>query len=87
MSKLDSMPEKMLKTGGTMQTWTYEEITKAAEETIIDAMTEAARKADARDFHRGAACGTHALWAYLTYGKHPDWDADSERLSKLTQSK
>jgi hypothetical protein len=67
-------------------TWTYEEITKAAEETIIDAMTDAAHKADARDFHRGSACGVHAIWAYLTYRKHPDWDTDNERLKSLMQS-
>jgi hypothetical protein len=76
----------MSETGGIMQTWTYEEITKATEETITDTTKEIARIGSDHVFHRGTAHGAYALWAYLTYRKHPDWDADNERLKQLMPS-
>lgn len=70
------------------KTWTYAELTESAESTIVDAMTEAARKPDSRPYQIGAALGALSLWAFLTIRRvDPDvWTVDNERLHRLIHS-
>jgi hypothetical protein len=72
-----------------MKPWTYAELTEATERTIVDAMTEAARKEDSRAYQFGAALGAHSLWAFLTIRRVDPavWAADNERLRGLIKNR
>lgn len=59
-----------------MKSWTYEEITTAAEKTIRELLD-----ADLA----GRARGVYLGWAFLTYGWHRD--SDNQNLDALTARK
>lgn len=64
------------------RTWTYEEVTAAAEKTIGRLMTTAAEKPDTEKAHYELmAWGAYSLWASMTVlGQTPE---DSRRLMRL----
>ncbi|HCC7945878.1 hypothetical protein [Citrobacter freundii] len=72
-----------------MKTWTYDEITAATEEAIIQSMSEAKKYAadiDRRMNHEYMAMGAFYLWKRLTIGWRQD-PSDERRLKALADLK
>ena len=75
-----------------MESWTYSEITKAAEDRITDYVNFSKTDPGTKDIVRCGAQGVHALWFGLVHNKTNTSDEsnaflrDSKRLQDLVDS-